>query len=455
MKHFRRAKTLALAIATFAATILLWARESRAAATINILYTPPGVQTLNGVMICSSVGLDTGWCSSADFQAAAGRMGIATAQLIGGNEFGAYDARCSGGEFKALLDAIAAAGAAKGHPELANAPIIGMGHSHGGDYWNYFNACYPDRMALVFCKSSGGVTLTGEALKTPAVWEVGMNDLRSNCCGMSFRAQSMAYRAKGTPMSLVLGPGETHGQLGAAPRAMVITLIEAIFKLRVPANADLTKPVPLNEIDESSGCYWLGDNYTKEVSPYASSPDKNAISKTSFLPTASIAMMWKTAGAMMPATIVVENGTCANCYPAPPGEPPATQSPTITGCGATGGMGGSDAGAIAMADAGDDGTSGPATPADAAAPPTTGTDDASGGSPTGQPTGSPAGMDASAGVGNASASGSGGTSGASPNGARGCACVLGGPRPSREGSVALLALGLLAFRRRWRDLSRG
>jgi hypothetical protein len=36
---------------------------------------PPGTGPVKGIMICSQVGLDKGWCLSADFQAAANRMG--------------------------------------------------------------------------------------------------------------------------------------------------------------------------------------------------------------------------------------------------------------------------------------------------------------------------------------------------------------------------------------------
>jgi hypothetical protein len=294
----------------------------RAALALNAsLWVPDGVTKLRGVIACTSVGLGAGWCKSADFQALAKRLEVGVFSLSGENAFASYANRCTGGEFKAALETLAAAGKAAGHPEVANVPIVGCGHSHGGDYWNYFNACFPERFALIFDKSSGGVQYSAAALKTPMVWEVGTNDLK-NSMG-HFRADMFAHRPKGTPMALVLGPGETHGQLTAGPRAMVIELIEAFFNLRVSKEWDPSSgPAPLNVIDESGGAYWLGDNYTKEVAPYPMSPDKDALYKTSFLPTQEIANHWKMVGAQLPTSITIATGgVCDTCYKQPPGEP--------------------------------------------------------------------------------------------------------------------------------------
>ena len=169
-----------------------------------------------------------------------------------------------------------------------------------------FNACYPERMALVFCKSSGGVQYSKGALRTPMVWEIGTNDL-SNSRG-DFRGGMFAHRSKGSPLSLVLGQGEGHGNFGAGPKQMVIELIEAIFKLRVPAGADpAAGPVTLLDIDEASGKYWLGDNYSREIGAYASFPGKTALFKTSFLPTEELAQKWKAFVPALPASVQVRD----------------------------------------------------------------------------------------------------------------------------------------------------
>jgi len=294
----------------------------RPASAVNAtLWVPEGVTKVRGIIACTSVGAGAGWCKSADFQALAKRLGVGVVSLSGENAFASYANRCTGGEFKGLLDKLTEVGKAANHPELANAPIVGCGHSHGGDYWNYFNACFPERMALIFDKSSGGVQYTGAALKTPMIWEIGTNDLK-NSMG-HFRGDMFAHRTKGTALSLVLGPGESHGSFTPAPRAMVIALIEGIFNLRVSKEADPSAgPVVLNVIDESTGQYWLGDNYTKEIGPYPTFPGKATPWKTSFLPSEELANMWKMVGAPLPASIKIdEGGVCTTCYKHPNGEP--------------------------------------------------------------------------------------------------------------------------------------
>jgi hypothetical protein len=309
-----------------ALAVLLLAAPRPARAITAELWVPDGVPRLRAVMAFTSVGIGPDWGRSPDFQDLARRLGAAIVEITDEDAFGAYLTRCADGGFKPLLDKLAELGTTSNHPELANVPIIGCGHSHGGDYWNYFNACYPERMALVFDKSSGGVQYTGAALATPMIWEVGSADAR-NSKG-NFRAEMFAYRSKGTPLTLVLGPGEDHTTLGPAPRQLVIDLIEAIATLRLPADADPTRgPVQLRPIDESKSAFWLGDNYTRDTAPYATSAARSTLPRTSFLPTPVLAARWKEVVAPLPPDIQVADGTCPTCYPHPPGEPPAPSAP--------------------------------------------------------------------------------------------------------------------------------
>jgi MYXO-CTERM domain-containing protein len=315
----RRVRGASLALAALFAC----PRPGRAA-TVSITV-PDGVTRFRGIVAITSVGAGPDFGHSPEVAAMAARLSLGLVFLTDENAFAAYEGRCTGGEFKSVLDQITSAGAAAGHPEVANAPIMAAGHSHGGDYWNYFNACFPGRFAVVFDKSGGGVQYSGAALKTPMVWEIGTNDLRNSHAGV-FRGEMFAHRSKGSPLSLVLGPGEDHTTFTPGPRQMVVDLLEAIWKLRVPEGADpAAGPVRLNEIDESGGKYWLGDNYDRSVGTWADSPDRGALYKTSFLPTEQVANEWKTAGANLPADIQLDSGgVCTTCYPQPAGEPGAT-----------------------------------------------------------------------------------------------------------------------------------
>lgn len=328
--------------------LLAWPARSQAqftgkagAITVN-LTIPEGVTKLRGVLAFTATGLGPNMASGADFQELAKRLSVGMVTIKGADEFNdpSYPTRCAKGEFKWLLDAIADAAKASNHPELTHAPIAGHGHSHGGDYWNYFNACYPERMALVFCKASGGVQYSKGALRTPMVWETGTNDLKNS--GGNFRAAMMSHRELGTQMALVLGPGETHGGFTPGSRQMVIDLIEGIYNLRVPAEVDASAgPITLFDIDESSGRYWLGDNYTKEIGAYGGFAGKDAIFKTSFLPNEEVAKKWKAYGAMVPTSITIDKGRCVSCYKPLADEPAAKP---INAAPAPGGASPADAG---------------------------------------------------------------------------------------------------------------
>ena len=294
--------------------------------TVRLTY-PAGVTKARGVLAFTARGLASGWASSAGFRDLAVRLGTAIAVVSGGDDLNdaSYPSRCRTGEFNNIPDAFTKLAMASGRPELAHAPLVGIGHSHGGDYWNYFNACHPERMAMVFVHASGGVNYNAAALKTPILYELGTGDLIENGSGKP-RAGMFANRSKGAPMSLVIGQGEGHNNVSAVSLQMVITLIEAIFKLRVPADADpAAGPVRLLDIDEPNGGHWVGDLYTKEIAPWASYTGNKAL--TSFLPNEEIARKWKETGPGLPMNNVIPTGTCGWCGN-PTNEPNASPNPT-------------------------------------------------------------------------------------------------------------------------------
>jgi hypothetical protein len=375
---FLRALTYPVTAAALVAVATTCAPEAQAqqltgkAGPISVtLFIPEGVTKLKGLLAFTSAGLGSGWSGNEDFRALAKRLDAGVVAIRGEDAFNdpTYPTRCARGEFKNVLDALADLAKNSGHPEVANAPLVGSGHSHGGDYWNYFNACYPERMALVFCKASGGVQYLKGALRTPMIWETGTGDLRDS--RGFFRGAMMAHRGKGTAMSLVIGPGEGHGGFTAGSRQLVIDLMEGIFRLRVPADADAAAgPVVLRDIDESSGAYWLGDNYSKEIGAYPGFAGKEMIARTSFLPSAEVAAKWKAYGANLPADIKIDGGgICTSCYKPLSTEPelkPINAGPAPTPPVPDAGSGGPDSGsATAPGDAG----SPPPTPSPTPPPP--------------------------------------------------------------------------------------
>ena len=290
------------------------AQVSARAGNVTLRLTiPEGVPKVKGVLAFTVRGIASGWARSPGFRDLATRLQAAIVMVEGGDDLNdnSYPNRCASGEFNGIPQALAMLATASNHPELAHAPMVGIGHSHGGDYWNWFNACHPERMAMVFVHASGGVNYSAAALKTPVVYELGTGDLIENGSKKP-RAGMFANRSKGAPMSLVIGQGEGHDNVTPLSLGMVIELIEGIFKLRVPADSDgLKGPVRLNDINEASGKYWVGDLYTKEVAAYGAFTGNKAL--TSFLPSEAIARKWKETGPGLPMSIELPSGTCGWC----------------------------------------------------------------------------------------------------------------------------------------------
>jgi MYXO-CTERM domain-containing protein len=291
------------------------AAQTASAGNVNLrmVHFPEGATKARAVIAVTSRGIASGWANGAPFKGLANRIQAAIVIVGGGDDLNdpSYPNRCASGEFNGIPMAMTKLGEASNHPEFANTPLIGVGHSHGGDYWNWFNACHPERMAMVFVHASGGVNYSAASLKVPVLYELGTGDLIENGSKKP-RAGMFANRAKGAPMALVIGQGEGHNNVTADSLAMVIDIIEATVKLRIPADADPAKgPVKLNAIDEMSGRYWLGNLYTKEVAPYGMYMGDKAL--TAFLPNEQVAMKWKGQGPGLPMSIVLPRDTCSWC----------------------------------------------------------------------------------------------------------------------------------------------
>jgi hypothetical protein len=394
------------------------------------LTVPAGVTTMKTVLTFTVRGLASGWASNAAFQDLAKRLQAGIAMVSGGDDLndGSYPGRCKSGEFNNVPNAFNMLAMSSNHPELAHVPLIGLGHSHGGDYWNWFNACHPDRMAMVFVHASGGVNYSAAALKVPVFYTLGTGDLVERGSGKP-RAGMFVNRGKGAPMTLVIGQGGHDSQFSAEEYQIVTALIEAIVKMRIPADADASKgPVKLFDIVEGEST-WVGDLYTKEISSYATFKGNKAL--TAFLPNEQLAMMWKGNGPGLPTSIMLPTGSCGWCG-TPKDEPAAAPAnpgpPSDPGAGGSGGGSGSP-------DAGD--VPPPPTP-DAAptTPPPSSKPDAA--APTGDPMPTTSGSEDDA-----------GPETTFPPRKDSSGCALGGPGRSSSGlMVALAALGLALARRR-------
>jgi uncharacterized membrane protein YgcG len=424
--------------------------QSASAGNVNLNMTvPEGVTKFKAAMLFTARGLASGWAKGAPMAALAKRIQAPIIIVGGGDDLNdnSYPGRCASGEFNGVPMALAKLAAASNHPELEHAPLITVGHSHGGDYWNWFTACHPDRIAVVFVHASGGVNYSKGALEVPVIYELGTGDLIENGSKKP-RAGMFNNRARGAPMSLVIGQGEGHDQVGAGSLQMIIDIVEGFFKLRVPADADISKgPIRLTKINESS--LWIGDLYSKEV---FKAPDyKGSKVRSAVLPSEEIAMKWKTTSVAMPMNVVIPEDKCTWCKDprdepeAKPGGEPTNGPPSPpsadagasadTGAGSsTGGSSGSSTGTGGSS--GSSNTGGASTSSGGSSGGTSNT----GGSPTSK--GGSSGGSSTGGSSGSPSTGGDETPASSPFG-----CSFGGH--SRPG-VAGLALALLALTRRRR-----
>jgi hypothetical protein len=317
---------------------------------VQVLSLPPDGTMAKGILIFSERGLASDWARSAGAKALAQKIDAAMMIVSGknGDQFDEHDSEypnlCGNGTFNYVPTALKMLGEMTKRPELANAPLITFGHSHGGDYWNWYNACHPDRTAVNFVHASGGVNYNAGALKVPVFYELGTGDLIENGSKMP-RAGMFVNRAKGAPMFLIIGAGGHDTQPSAEIFSVIYDMIEATWRLRVPAGADPSKgPVALNDINEMTGGYWVGDFYTKEISTWADF--KGSKATTSFLPTQALAERWKMAGMPLPGSIKLPTTDCGWCghpkdepkastgNPAPPADPGSPTPPASPDAGA-------------------------------------------------------------------------------------------------------------------------
>jgi len=321
---------------TVLGTLLIWSvaesvshAQTGTAGNINIqvLSLPPDGTVAKGIIIFSSRGLASAWAKSAGVKALAQKIDAAIMIVSGknGDQFDEHDSEypnmCGNGTFNYVPTALKMLADTTKRPELANAPLITSGHSHGGDYWNWYNACHPERTAVNFVHASGGVNYNAGALKVPVFYELGTGDLIENGSKMP-RAGMFVNRAKGAPMFLIIGSGGHDTQPSAEIFSVIYDTIEATWRLRVPADADPSKgPVALNDINEMTGGYWVGDFYTREISTWSDFKGNKAT--TSFLPTQALAERWKMAGMPLPGTIKLPTTDCGWCGH-PKDEPKAT-----------------------------------------------------------------------------------------------------------------------------------
>ena len=225
----------------------------------------PGLQDPSTGLPLDSRGLVRGtveescsiWCGSAH------RLEVRTGalQLAGGDValIGTTTLVDNAGSYETLLQALTQFGTLSLHPELANIPIVFVGHSMGGCTAYGFSRVHGARVAG-FLTMKGGCHNPGPAAAAAAV----PGYLLIGGMDAQYRADNItgafeAGRASGAPWALSI---DAYGHSPIFDFDGMFDWIDAVLEARLPATAG----APLRPVTETAG--WLGNRSSGAVSTY-------------------------------------------------------------------------------------------------------------------------------------------------------------------------------------------
>lgn len=185
-------------------------------------------------------------------------------------------------DYQTLLQALSQLGTQSLHPELANIPILFVGHSQGGCTAYGFSRAHGARVAGFISMKGGCHTPApaASAATVPGFFLIGRLDAphRSENITGVFEGG----RAAGAPWSVSI---DAFGHDPIADLDLMFDWMDAVLTARLPATAG----APLRAIPEAAG--WLGNRWTGEVSTYACYT--SARSSASWLPSEKAALHWQ------------------------------------------------------------------------------------------------------------------------------------------------------------------
>ena len=184
--------------------------------------------------------------------------------------------------YQTLLQALSELGTQSLHPELANIPILFVGHSQGGCTAYGFTRAHAARVAG-FVTMKGGCHNpgpAGAAATVPGFFLIGRVDEPHRTANITPVFE--AGRAAGAPWSLST---DAFGHGPIVDLALMFDWIDEVLAARLPS----TPGGPLRPMTETAG--WLGDRSTGAISTYACYG--SARSSASWLPSQATALHWQ------------------------------------------------------------------------------------------------------------------------------------------------------------------
>ncbi len=220
------------------------------------------------------------WCSAAEIAEVRERA----LELAGGNValIGTTTLVDQPASYQTLLLALSELGTQSLHPELANIPIVLVGHSMGGCTAYGFSRVHGDRVAG-FITMKGGCHNPGPsaaAAAVPGYFLIGRLDAphrRENITGV-FEAGRAAWASWAVSI-------DAFDHRPIADLDLMFDWIDEVLAARLPATAG----APLRAMTETAG--WLGNRSTGAISTYACYGSTR--SSASWLPSQETALDWQ------------------------------------------------------------------------------------------------------------------------------------------------------------------
>lgn len=231
-------------------------------------------------LVSGTGGMCSIWCLASEQAEVRSRA----LELLGGNValIGTSTLVDNTTSYQTLLGALSAFASQSLHPELANIPIVLVGHSMGGCTSYGFSRLHGARV-IGFITMKGGCHNQGpaeQAAAVPGYFLIGALDeqYRANNITGVFEAG----RSGGAPWALSI---DDFGHNPMGDMDLMFDWIAAVLDARLPE----TTGAPLRAMTETAG--WLGNRSTGAIAPHACYPA--APLSASWLPSQGTALDWQ------------------------------------------------------------------------------------------------------------------------------------------------------------------
>jgi len=181
------------------------------------------------------------------------------------------------GIFDAFVESVTVVAAASRHPEMVNAPYVGVGFSAGGGYSFNLMVFAPEKTiaAVSYCspynfKRRATFPVSEALLRVPSISITGEEeqfnaplpaDVDPATGPAKIDEVFVPYRPLGGEYAWLERQGQGHAYFENRQDVLGMPLLDAAVRVRYPKDGDVTKgPVKLLNIDPATG--WIADNTT-------------------------------------------------------------------------------------------------------------------------------------------------------------------------------------------------